>query len=225
MNNTNLIIADMRKLHVGEDYDVILNGWDKNTRASVTRFKQEKGRHCALVRTVLLRYVLKEKFGTPEVELVTNACGKPYVKIKEKEEFFDFNISHSGDLVAICWGNVPMGVDVERIDRIKDYKKLLRYYYEPERERVLASCDPEQEFIRIWTFREAFSKEEGVGITLFEKDVVSIDYENNAVCFHGVNYCFAEYDYPGYKITLCTEKGIVFPKLIWIDQTAWKKMI
>ena len=165
-------------------------------------------------RNRLYDHVIKEFFGDARPEIEKNDHGKPL--FLSPYENIHFNISHSGDLVVMAIGDAPVGVDVERIGRAKDYMKLAkRFFYDQEYERLLASENSEEEFYRIWTFREAFSKLVGVGLGLFSGQDIHIDYDANRVSYchlkrseesflSGIHdYTFHEYPYPGYRITLC----------------------
>ncbi len=194
----------------------------------IERFKRPGPRKIALLRQIILQQALYETFGECRICLKENDYGKPYVeKIgyedgaeKEMSEYsgFDFNISHSETLVAVVFGNGRAGIDVESISRVKDYDKLTRFFYDAERKRVSAASDPQDEFCRIWTFREAFSKEEGVGLSLFSDEEITIDYDNNKAQRAGRSCIFYEYPFPDYHITCCVEESVKKPELICIEE-------
>ena len=245
-----IYLCDIKELNIAERYEQLLTGLSVEEQRAITRFRQEEGRHRALVRELLLRRVLRETFGEVRIVLGKNAHGKPFIEeiidgnghfcmiehtdeakrrqAKEEEKdgcnpadrkegyrgmsqtdgedgyaLFDFSISHSGDFVAIGFGSGRIGIDVEQVGRAKDFISLLRFYSEAERQWVLDAADPEDEFYRVWTFREAFSKEEGVGLSLFEKEDAAIDYAKRRVAFNGTEYGFFEYALPGYHLTAC----------------------
>lgn len=212
-----IYLADFEKLQIKEDYARMLVLFPAETQERITRFRQEEGRLRALTREVLLRGMLYETFGGQELVLEKNSYGKPFVKSVD----FHFNISHSGTVVVLGTGDVPLGVDVERMDHVKDFRKLLRFFSEAEREHILTAAVPEDEFYRVWTFREAFSKMEGTGLSLFEKEDVAIDFEKCHVTFHGETLHFFEYSYPGYKMAVCSDMSET-PSPTIINHDRWE---
>lgn len=80
-------------------------------------------------------------------------------------EGIHFNISHCNEAVAIAVSDKEVGIDVE--GRRKFSETLLqRSFDEKEQASVLRSNDPESEFARIWTRKEAWFKWTGTGILM-----------------------------------------------------------
>ncbi len=166
-------------------------------------------------RNQLFDRVISDRFGGEKPGIIKNDHGKPF--FEKPWDGYHFNISHSGDIVVMGIGRVPLGVDVERIGRVKDFMRLLRFFYDREKDRVRASADPEDEFYRIWTYREAFSKLVGEGLALYGRNDIEIDYDRREVSFTGSDSIFYEYEYPGYRITLCVPAGTDKPRLEQIE--------
>ncbi len=229
-----IYLADLKRLRIAEDYDELLSGMDEEAVKRIERFKFEKGRYMALMRQIVLDYVFYGAFGSCRVALKADLNGKPRIegitgpdgKAFDNSAFkdFDFNISHSGEVLVIVSGKGRAGIDVEQASRIKDVDKLTRFFYKDEENRVNKAEDPKDEFCRIWTFREAFSKEEGVGIPLFENEEIKIDYDENKVFYKNTGFRFYEYGYPGFRITCCVKKDEEKPELLSIDETLWSGM-
>lgn len=96
--------------------------------------------------------------------------GRPYIPQLD----VDFNISHSGDWVAIIF-SVPksvVGIDIEHPQKIRDYAALLKYYASPQEYEILMHNtdvlnqipDLTSRFYLSWCLREAVLKTQGVGI-------------------------------------------------------------
>ncbi|MCK3655364.1 hypothetical protein A4G19_06240 [Pasteurellaceae bacterium Macca] len=96
--------------------------------------------------------------------------GRPYIDHPD----IDFNISHSGQWVAIIFSIYPakkiVGIDIEHPHKIRPFEKLLRYY---AKEKEIAEIHdftlfPElnlaDRFYLTWCLREAILKSQGVGI-------------------------------------------------------------
>ena len=74
------------------------------------------------------------------------------------------NISHSDGYIAAAVADCPVGIDVEtKTD--PDLKVTARFYSEEEQEAVRNAEDPQREFRRIWTRKEAYVKCVGTGIS------------------------------------------------------------
>ena len=115
-----------------------------------------------------------------------NEYGKPFVK--GFEPFFDFSVSHAGDLVTVAFGPSKVGVDVEKIGSAGDIDELLHFLSERELRSIDSSEDREKEFYRIWTRREALGKKEGMGLLLYEEMPERSIFEDGSRFF--------EYGYP-----------------------------
>ncbi len=88
--------------------------------------------------------------------------GKPYLT---NYEGVHFNISHCREAIVTAISGHAVGVDVEGRRRFSN-TLLQRSFNETEQESVLRSDDPELEFARIWTRKEAWFKYTGTGILI-----------------------------------------------------------
>lgn len=110
--------------------------------------------------------------------------GKPHVL----DASVSFNLTHTGPqaLMAIAPGTLPVGVDLERLDRIVHPAPIVRRFFS-EREIAAFEAIPEAEqtgtFFRMWTRKEAFVKGLGVGIAdhLRQFDVATGEAANGLV--------------------------------------------
>jgi len=96
--------------------------------------------------------------------------GRPFVL----NEQIDFNISHSGDWVAVifCYHNskLRVGIDIEHPQKIRRYADLLRHY--ANREEIAGLLEQNDtpfneladRFYLSWCLHEAVLKSQGVGI-------------------------------------------------------------
>ena len=82
----------------------------------------------------LLRLHLAARLDCPAAGLVfeTGPQGKPFLP---DHPGFHFNLSHSGDLVAIATGPHPAGIDIERIQENLDVIPLSEHAFLPGRWR------------------------------------------------------------------------------------------
>lgn len=96
-------------------------------------------------------------------EILRDAYGKPYLK----DEKLHFNVSHSGDYLAIVISEQPVGVDIQIRKRIKEgmYRKVVQ-----PKEQPLIGENREWDFLRLWSLKESFVKAEGKGLRIPMKD-------------------------------------------------------
>ena len=88
--------------------------------------------------------------------------GKPY--LSNYDSIF-FNISHCREAVVVGVSNRETGIDVEGRRTFSD-TLLKRAFSEEERAKVNNALDPQLEFSRLWTRKEAWFKWTGTGILL-----------------------------------------------------------
>ncbi|KAJ4959312.1 hypothetical protein NE237_026423 [Protea cynaroides] len=129
----------------------------------------------ALVRTTLAKYT-NSRVCPRSLKFGKNNYGKPEVKWQDDEEWdppsLHFNISHTSSLIA-CGVTVdtPIGIDVEDKQRKlrNNVLSFARRYFSPYEVEVLHSIsDPDtqrQEFIKLWTLKEAYVKALGRGFS------------------------------------------------------------
>ena len=86
--------------------------------------------------------------------------GKPFL---DGYSDIHFNISHSGEYVAVALSEKPVGVDIEKIKEY-NYDVLKRVCNEKELIQIEESLDKASEFIKLWTQKEAVLKMKGCGI-------------------------------------------------------------
>ncbi len=91
--------------------------------------------------------------------------GKPRVAGGRK---FFFNVSHSEDRYVAVFSSVDeLGVDIERTGRCLSPEDWKNQMFSPEEQAMLANL-PEgecsEEFLRLWTFKEACAKALGEGV-------------------------------------------------------------
>lgn len=92
-------------------------------------------------------------------EILKDGMGKPYLQGNP----FYFNVSHSGEYLALAISKDPVGIDIQKIKPVKEgmYQKVVR----PE-EMPLIGANRERDFIRLWTLKESFVKAEGKGLRI-----------------------------------------------------------
>jgi 4'-phosphopantetheinyl transferase len=112
-----------------------------------------------------------------DISIIAGPNKKPV--IRDAPNPVSFNISHSGDWLLMAMSSHDIGVDIEKIDRELHYQDIMdQSFSEKEKEFVLRSSDPQQNFFRLWTRKEAISKASSKGITDDYRRTICIDGEN-----------------------------------------------
>ena len=120
----------------------------------------------ALLRTELSRYA----GGAPEAwRFVQDARGKPAVADVPGAPALSFSLSHARGIVACAIAaGLPVGVDVEPIDRDVHDMEIARRFFSTDETARLARMAGEQErrthFFELWTLKEAYAKAVGLGL-------------------------------------------------------------
>ena len=128
-------------------------------RERAERFRFPEDRRRWIAARAALRVLLGRYLGADPraIHLEVTPDGNTIV------EALHFNLSHSHDLALIAIAvHTPVGVDVELLRPIPDAPLLARRLLPPE-EADMVEMQPEQ-FLRIWTRREAWLKAEGIGL-------------------------------------------------------------
>jgi len=132
------------------------------------RFQQREDGRRFLVGRGLLRILAGAHLGIApaEVQFGYGLHGKPF--IRGFAGSFQFNVSHSGDLVLLAFhSNREVGVDVEQVRPTAELANLAREMFsgrEHTRWCGLAAGEQVETFYRAWTRHEAAVKAVGTGL-------------------------------------------------------------
>lgn len=115
----------------------------------------------------LRRYVLSERFNLPLnlLQFKFTAKGRPWCT---NIPHIDFNIAHSGHWVVMALAEQPIGVDIENLSSIRDQLAIARHYFSYDEYEQLQQTLPvwqKHRFYQLWTLKEAYLKQTGLGIT------------------------------------------------------------
>jgi 4'-phosphopantetheinyl transferase len=141
---------------------------DERQRAERFHFQADRERHVVgrgLAR-ILLGHLLG--IGADEIQFRYNDFGKPSLVPAQNIADFQFNLSHSGDLIllAVTAGRA-IGVDVEQIRQDTEVDAVAARFFSPRENVDLASVFPAQRrdaFFSCWSRKEAFIKATGAGL-------------------------------------------------------------
>ena len=144
-------------------------------REQALRYTHMFGQYCCLKSYEMLQQLLtscrypisNSPLGRPIAALprpintptfLYNEHGAPYL-----EDGPYFSISHCKQGIAVVVSDQPVGIDIEGMRKVDDglVRKTMNV---EEQAQIAAAANPEQEFIRLWTQKEANVKMQGTGI-------------------------------------------------------------
>ncbi|MES2432841.1 MAG: 4'-phosphopantetheinyl transferase superfamily protein [Pseudomonadota bacterium] len=95
--------------------------------------------------------------------------GKPMLPLTMNRRRLSFNLSHSGQRIAIAiCRHADVGVDVERLRSGVRARSLAEGFFAPEEQQLLLPCDPHSyrlAFFQLWALKEANIKALGAGLS------------------------------------------------------------
>lgn len=135
-------------------------------RAKIARFHRPEDGKRSLIAELLMRRAAVMRLGLrpDEVSFARNPYGRPYLA---NVRHFKFNVSHSGQYVAIVVGRRPVGVDIERVDRCNH--DVAKRFFSPAESEYLNTLPPGERnraFTTLWTLKESYTKAEGKGLLI-----------------------------------------------------------
>ena len=142
--------------------DYILSDSEKN---QASRYRQKKDRLLYCAGKILTKKLISDTFQTDlkKIILKKDKYNRPflsYPKIKN----FDFNISHSQNLLVLAINSSRVGIDVEKIREI-DLDIAYNYFHKEESDYLFKCCENKlDKFYQIWTLKESFIKATGEGL-------------------------------------------------------------
>ncbi|XP_022150438.1 uncharacterized protein LOC111018594 isoform X2 [Momordica charantia] len=171
----------------------------------------------ALVRTSISRYLTHCQIDPQALKFKKNMFGKPELDWQNSSEQclppLQFNISHTSSLIACgVTLNSSIGIDVEEKTRkIKnDIVAFAKRYFSPNEIEVLSAIsDPEsqrQEFIKLWTLKEAYVKALGRGFSANPFKTFTIQFNTTAggSCLPG---CITDDEASEISVESCDDPG------------------
>lgn len=164
-------------------------------RLKVTKFHFYQDKCSCLLGYILAIYGIKKTFGVDlsNQSFAFNRYGKPYFQLYPD---IHFNISHCRSKVVCAVSDAPVGIDVQDVMKVEEtcYKTVLS----PQELLYINKCNnPESEFIRFWTLKEAYTKYLGIGLNqefnqldMLSNDMKCIYFRNTYIHVTMQEECF-----------------------------------
>lgn len=192
-----------RYLSIGAGLLLQLAGSERSDRAQIDRAQVDRVQIETFSVTQLLCR-LERNLSPREFTYVYGAKGKPQFadKLGGTDGFPFFNLSHSGSYVCCAAADREVGIDIQQMRPMRNFRVADRYFSARERE-ALDACEElqlrEQLFYEIWVKKEAYAKLTGegigTGISIDTMPSVTPDGKAEPVVWHGVEapagYCMA----------------------------------
>lgn len=126
--------------------------------------------------------------------------GKPY----SNNAFF--NLSHSGDFVALATSSCEIGVDIEAL-HLYDERVAKRMFTQKENAWVIE--DKDNRFSAMWCRKESVMKYTGKGLSLLASSFdTSPAFFGNPISVDEENLYIKSLDYYGYSMAICQNQPI-----------------
>ncbi len=139
-------------------------------KALAYRFANDRNRFI-LGRGAIRRWVGQRlNIKAEDLRIVENEYGKPMVSPEMNFAKIDFNISHSGDLIALALGtDRPIGIDIEQIRPLEESDQLTQQSFDANEKQLYFSANRNTRsrlFLNTFSQKEACLKQIGVGLSL-----------------------------------------------------------
>lgn len=139
------------------EFDAFFALLDGKKKERLLRYKNIRDRKLSVCAEMLAKKAIAEKFAVLPREVIISAkeSGQPFC------ENFDIylSISHSGDYAVCAVSNTPVGIDIQKIVPYNQ-KTAQKVCSRTELEKIKNSED----FIKLWTKKEAVLKMQGTGV-------------------------------------------------------------
>ncbi len=147
----------------------LLNQWETlltpTEQQRATKFRQRADQHRFTFGRALIRLITSQitKQFPQHVRIERGYAGKPFLADLPN---WHFSVSHTGEWVILVVGCVPVGIDIEFINRRFLFDDLIPTVLTATEQLAMTdSPDAHLFFYECWTRKEAFVKATGAGMT------------------------------------------------------------
>ena len=132
---------------------------ERKERAMKYRFFS--GKTSCVIAYLLFLYGYRVIYGntdTPDFDVEDN--GKPYLT---SHPDIHFNLSHCTGAITCVFADSPVGVEIQECRKVTP-SHIRKICTDAEADNIMSSNNPDEEFCKIWSVREAVSKCTGEGV-------------------------------------------------------------
>ena len=134
-----------------------------------------------------------------DTEIYTDDFGKPRAKSGAC-----FNISHSGEWVAMALDRSEVGCDIERLRQADALRLGKVVFTEAELDSIRSAADRLGAFFRLWTKKEALLKCMGEG---FHRAAKTVEVIGDSFCEGGDVYNMKTKAFSDYTVSVCAKNS------------------
>lgn len=184
---------------LAEKYQLLYSFLSSDERSRASSFLVESAHRQYVLTRGALRSILS-LYVARAPEMVTieyGDHGKPYYPHRLNNLDLQFNISHSADMALCAMSRgAQVGIDIEKISSKESLSDLSNMIFTREERRVMAYLKQDwlESFFECWTYKEAYVKAVGRGLSLDPKDFdvsdvfisqggTLVDREDRSWCF------------------------------------------
>ena len=144
---------------VAEEIDVLSD----DERAHAEKFHSETAREAYVIGRSGIRRAAAIYTGDSARDLIISPSpsGKPFFA----NAAIHFNLSHSGGIVMAAFSGSPVGIDIESRGRCRDFVGIADRFFHPSEAAEIRQSPDEDQFLRLWTGKEAMLKLSGEGLS------------------------------------------------------------
>lgn len=144
-------------------YELLKSEVSKERREKASRYVHIEDAYRSICAELLIRVCYSEFTRESRFpRILYERYGKPYL---EDNDFFHFNISHSGEWVVIAYGDKEVGIDVEKVsDEMAEIAPIWMTGSELNRIDMPEGIKKTEEITKLWTMKESYLKYRGTGL-------------------------------------------------------------
>ncbi|MFF2889705.1 4'-phosphopantetheinyl transferase family protein [Paenibacillus sp. NPDC057967] len=206
--NVEIIVLNIPSVMGMDDYNWLLNQVSEEKRGRVKKLRFLKDAYRTLLGEALVRAAIVSRLGlgNEHIRFAKNEYGKPSLV---SHGSFHFNVSHSGEWVAVFVSQAPVGIDVEEIKPI-DMNIAESFLSEREYQRLMSYNHGERlpHFYELWTLKESYIKCKGEGLSIPLHSFSIMVNEDRSITLEpeGEHYFFRTYELDEHhKLAACSE--------------------
>jgi len=158
-----IFLIDKLDMCTDKNYARLLSSCPEQKQQEIIKKKQNNARLSSAAGYALLQHVLIQYYDVPKTtDILFTTAGKFGKPIFIDKTLPYFNLSHSQQIVALVTGEQPLGIDVERVQQ--DTFGIAQMFHPREAQMLRMSDDKATTFTAMWTTKEAYTKNHGLGI-------------------------------------------------------------
>ncbi len=206
-------------LNINDVYEESLNLLHKKQQERIKNIKNQNAKKQALAAELLVLYIVK-KFKPKNISIpplrIAGEFGKPYFA---ENTDFKFNISHSGNWAVIAVSDYEIGIDIEKIGKLRTNVAKRILHENEKKEFFLLDINEQQiKFYDYWVLKESIVKATGKGMNDSFSDIYIRFIDEKEAKMDKKEFQLLLFPFQGeYKMGICIfskERYKIFTKIL-----------